>query len=371
LFAVALWGNFTSSFLYYLLFATFWFAAIGAIDDYAKIRYQNSDKGLSRGAKYLLQIGFALIFGFLFLHPTTSPLPHPDQASTCRAAWPRNCPTQCHRDEDCQRYSCAVPRSTCVENRCQPPACLSAAQKPVSCTNSDTCIAACGQHACCHEPWRFQVSAHEQISFQPSQFYIPFRKSPLFDLSWLYILVIIFFIVYSANSVNFADGLDGLATVPSLFAFSVYGIYAYLFGNAILSRYLWYPVLPGAGEAAVFCGAVVGALLGFLWFNAYPAELFMGDTGSMALGGALGTLMILLKQEVLFLILGGIFLAELISVVIQDWLGIQILGRRILYRAPIHHTFQHRGIAETKIVVRFWIIAGMLALLSLAALKIR
>jgi phospho-N-acetylmuramoyl-pentapeptide-transferase len=183
--------------------------------------------------------------------------------------------------------------------------------------------------------------------------------------------VIIFFIVYSANSVNFADGLDGLATVPSLFAFSVYGIYAYLFGNAILSRYLWYPVLPGAGEAAVFCGAVVGALLGFLWFNAYPAELFMGDTGSMALGGALGTLMILLKQEVLFLILGGIFLAELISVVIQDWLGIQILGRRILYRAPIHHTFQHRGIAETKIVVRFWIIAGMLALLSLAALKIR
>ena len=211
----------------------------------------------------------------------------------------------------------------------------------------------------------------ENIPFRPSQLYLPFFKYPIFDLSWLYLFVIVMFIIYAANAVNFADGLDGLATVPTLFSFVVFGIYAYIFGNAILSRYLWFPMFPGAGEATVYCGAVIGALVGFLWYNAYPAEVFMGDTGSMALGGTLGTLMILLKQEFLFFLLGGIFLAEIVSVMIQDWLGIQILGRRILYRAPIHHTFQHRGMAETKIVVRFWIVSGILALLALAALKVR
>lgn len=371
-FSIVLWGNFASSYTYYLLFATLWFAALGGIDDYYKIRYQDSDRGLSRGAKYLLQMGFALIMGIFYLYSGTTPLPHPAQVSTCRTQWPKGCLSTCQVDADCTRRACGMKDSVCREGRCQAPACMNATtQQAIACHTNDTCVAACGVNSSCYQPWRFQVSALENIPFRPSQLYVPFLKYPIADLSWLYLIVIILFIIYAANAVNFADGLDGLATVPSLFSFVVLGIYAYLFGNAIMSRYLWYPMLPGAGEATVYCGAVVGALVGFLWFNAYPAEVFMGDTGSMALGGTLGTLLILLKQEFLFFILGGVFLAEIVSVMIQDWLGIQILGRRILYRAPIHHTFQHRGMAETKIVVRFWIISGMLALLSLAALKIR
>lgn len=371
-FSIFLWGNFSSPYVYYLLFATVWFAILGAIDDYHKIRYQDSDRGLSRGAKYLLQMGFGFIFGVMFLYSGTSPLPHPAKPSSCKTQWPSGCRSSCRVDADCLRRSCNVKGAVCHEGRCQAPACLNTTtNKALSCTTNDTCVAACGKNSKCYQPWRFQVSALENIPFRPSQLYIPFVKYPIIDLSWLYLIVIILFIVYAANAVNFADGLDGLATVPTLFSYVVFGIYAYIFGNAILSSYLWFPMLPGAGEATVYCGAMVGALVGFLWFNAYPAEVFMGDTGSMALGGTLGTLMILLKQEFLFFILGGIFLAEILSVMIQDWLGIQVLGRRILYRAPIHHTFQHRGMAETKIVVRFWIVAGILALLALAALKVR
>jgi phospho-N-acetylmuramoyl-pentapeptide-transferase len=371
--AVLLWADLSSPFTLYLLFAAVWFAGVGAADDFLKIRYKDSDKGLSRGAKYLLQIGYGLVFGIMFLHPATTPLPHPAKASSCKVKWAKSCETRCKTSADCKANACGIANSACVAGTCRPVVCNDPKNKGelLSCYKDETCVAACGQGTVCAKPWMMQLKANEKIPFRPSQLYIPFYKFPIMNLGWLYVLVVIFFIVYAANAVNFADGLDGLATVPALFSVGVYGVYAYVFGNAILSSYLLFPMLPGAGEIAVFCGAVVGAGVGFLWFNAYPAEVFMGDTGSMALGGILGTMMILLKQEVLFFLVGGIFLAELASVAIQDYLGIQLIGRRIFYRAPIHHTFQHRGLAEPKIVIRFWIVAGMLALLSLAALKIR
>ncbi|HAA53985.1 MAG TPA: phospho-N-acetylmuramoyl-pentapeptide-transferase [Myxococcales bacterium] len=370
--SIILWGNFHSPFLYYLLFAMVWFGAVGGYDDYMKLRHQDSDKGLSRGAKYLSQIGYGLIFGILFLHPVTTPLPHPAQEATCKSRWNGSCPRLCKTDSDCQKRACGVKNAACINNTCQALACTEKKTKePVVCQNNGQCTDACGRGATCHKPWMVQLSNHDVVVFRPSQLYVPFLKYHIIDLSWLYVLVIIFMIVYAANAVNFADGLDGLTIVPTIFSFAVYGIYAYIFGNAILSNYLWFPMLPGAGESAVFCGAVVGAGVGFLWFNAYPAEVFMGDTGSIALGGVLGTLMVLLKQEVLFFLVGGIFLAEIASVALQDYLGIRILGKRIFFRAPIHHTYQHRGLAEPKIAIRFWIISGILALLALAALKIR
>lgn len=379
--AVFLWADLSNPYIWYLIFAGIWFAAIGAADDFLKIKYRDSDKGLSRKAKYILQIGYAVIFGVLFLSSSTTPVPHPGKASTCRVKWSKTCEVRCTRNTDCQSRACGVAHSVCIRGKCsvrmstaskEPQTKrISSSHKKQSCHTDDICIQKYGRGATCHKPWLVQLKNNEKIPFRPSQLYVPFYKNPIMDLSWLYILVIIFFIVYAANAVNFADGLDGLSTVPALFSYAVYGVYAYIFGNAILSQYLLFPMMPGAGEVAVFCGAVVGAGVGFLWFNSYPAEVFMGDTGSMALGGMLGTMMILLKQEALFFLVGGIFLAELASVAIQDWLGIQVLGKRIFYRAPIHHTFQHRGIAEPKIVIRFWIIAGVLALLSLAALKIR
>ena len=204
-----------------------------------------------------------------------------------------------------------------------------------------------------------------------SKLFVPFYKYPIADLSWAYALVVVITVVFASNAINFADGLDGLAIVPSSFVIIVYGVFAYVLGNTIWSDYLQFDFLPGSQEVTVFCAALFGAGIGFLWFNAYPAEVFMGDAGSMALGGTIGTMAVLLKQEVLFLIAGGVFLAEIVSVVVQDWIGIQRLGRRVLFRAPLHHTFQYRGLAETKIAVRFWIVSGVLSLIALASLKVR
>lgn len=201
--------------------------------------------------------------------------------------------------------------------------------------------------------------------------YIPFYKNPLINLSWFYLPFCIFIILSISNAVNFADGLDGLAIVPASTTIAVYGIFAYIISNAIYSDYLLYDTIPGTGELTILCAGVIGAGLGFLWYNAYPAQVFMGDTGSQALGGLIATIALLIKQEFLFLIAGGIFLAEAVSVLVQDRVGIAHIGRRLLYRAPLHHTFQHRGIAEPTVVVRFWIISIILALMSLVTLKIR
>jgi phospho-N-acetylmuramoyl-pentapeptide-transferase len=206
---------------------------------------------------------------------------------------------------------------------------------------------------------------------QAGAFYIPFLKFPLFDSAWFYFPIVFLFVLVVGNSVNITDGLDGLAIVPSVFVLGVLGVFGYLLGNAIWARYLNYPFLPGAGELAVFSSAFAGAGIGFLWFNAYPAQIFMGDTGALAIGGCMAVLSVVLKQEALFLILGGLFVAEAVSSQVQDKIGIRWLGRRIFLRAPLHHHMQHKGLAETKVVIRLWITAGILALTALATLKLR
>lgn len=201
--------------------------------------------------------------------------------------------------------------------------------------------------------------------------FIPFRKEALLDLGWMYAPFMVFVILAVSNSVNFADGMDGLATVPAAVAFMVYAVIGYVVGNGVYSNYLHFDYIPGSGEITVVGGAVLGACMGFLWYNSYPAQVFMGDTGSMALGGLLSVVIILLKQEMLFVLVGGIFVAEGASVLFQQQVGFAILGRRLLLRAPIHHAYERQGIAETKIVVRFWMVALLLGFIGLLSLKIR
>ena len=205
--------------------------------------------------------------------------------------------------------------------------------------------------------------------------YIPFYKYPVIDIGLGYALFIVLMIAYSANAVNFADGRDGLAVGPSFFVLLVLGVFAYVLGSPIndyfLANYFLNTPMPGAGEITVFVGGVAGAALGFLWYNCHPAEVFMGDTGSLFLGGVMGTAAILIKQEFIYLLAGGVFVAEILSTALQEWIGLDIFKRRILYRAPIHHSFQHAGMAEPKIVSRFWIVSALLAAVALASLKIR
>ena len=204
-----------------------------------------------------------------------------------------------------------------------------------------------------------------------SMLFVPFIKAPILNLHWAYALFIVFVILAISNAVNFADGLDGLAIVPAGMNILVYGIIAYILGNKLISDYLNYPYIPGTGELMVFCSAVLGAAIGFLWFNCYPAQVFMGDVGSLTLGGLIATLAVLLKQEFLFVISGGIFVIEAASVLIQEKIGINRLGRRLLYRAPLHHTFQYLGMAESKVTIRFWIVSAILMILALGTVKIR
>jgi len=205
-----------------------------------------------------------------------------------------------------------------------------------------------------------------------TQLFIPFYKYPLIDLGpFIYGAFIFLFLIFVSNAVNITDGLDGMAITPSLFVVAVLGIFAYVEGNKIYSAYLYYPYLRGAGELTIFAAAFVGAGLGFLWYNAYPAQIFMGDTGSLSIGGTMAVISVLLKEEMLFPLLGGLFLAEALTSQIQEKIGVQWLGRRIFYRAPLHHNLQYKGMAETKVVIRLWIVSGILALVALATLKLR
>jgi phospho-N-acetylmuramoyl-pentapeptide-transferase len=200
---------------------------------------------------------------------------------------------------------------------------------------------------------------------------IPFFKTMLPDLGWGYIIFSAFIIVGTANAVNLTDGLDGLAIGPATICFATYLLFAYLAGNIKISGYLQIPYVAGTGELAVFCGAMVGSGIGFLWYNTYPAQIFMGDVGSLSLGGALGTVAVLTKQEVLLAIVGGIFVVETISVIFQvGWFKVSS-GKRIFKMAPIHHHFELKGWAEPKVIVRFWIISLILALVAMSTLKIR
>jgi len=199
---------------------------------------------------------------------------------------------------------------------------------------------------------------------------VPFFKKWLFDLSWFYIPFSAIVIVGSSNAVNLTDGIDGLAIGLVAIAVLATGALVYISGHKGLAQYLQVLYLPGTGELTVFCGAMFGASLGFLWYNSYPADIFMGDVGSLGLGGSLGTLAVITKHEIVLAVVGGIFVIETISVILQVT-SFQLTGKRLFKMAPIHHHFELKGWPEPKVIVRFWIIGMMLALLSLATLKVR
>ncbi|WP_068877021.1 MULTISPECIES: phospho-N-acetylmuramoyl-pentapeptide-transferase [unclassified Phenylobacterium] len=198
----------------------------------------------------------------------------------------------------------------------------------------------------------------------------PLFKQLFVDMGWFYLLFGAFVIVGAANAVNFTDGLDGLATVPVMIAAAAYGLITYLVGNYVFANYLQLHFVPGVGELAVLCGALIGAGLGFLWYNAPPAKIFMGDTGSLALGGAVGAIAVAARHEIVLAIIGGLFVAELLSVVVQV-ASFKLTGKRVFRMAPVHHHFEKLGWSESTVVIRFWIVAVMLALVGLATLKLR
>ncbi|MEH6403049.1 MAG: phospho-N-acetylmuramoyl-pentapeptide-transferase [Sneathiella sp.] len=199
---------------------------------------------------------------------------------------------------------------------------------------------------------------------------IPFLKNVLIDLGWFYIPFGMLVVIGTSNAVNLTDGLDGLAIVPVMIAGTSFGLIAYLVGNTVFAEYLQIQAVPGSGELLVFCGALVGASLGFLWFNAPPAMVFMGDTGSLAMGGALGSISVVTRHEIVLAIIGGLFVLETVSVIVQV-ASFKLTGRRVFRMAPLHHHFEQKGWAEPTIVIRFWIIAVILALVGLASLKLR
>jgi phospho-N-acetylmuramoyl-pentapeptide-transferase len=201
---------------------------------------------------------------------------------------------------------------------------------------------------------------------------VPFFKNVAYPLGVFgFILLSYFVIVGTSNAVNLTDGLDGLAIMPAVMVGGALGIFAYVAGHAVYSKYLLFPYIPGASELAVFCGAMVGAGLGFLWFNAYPAEVFMGDVGALALGAALGTVAVVARQEIVLFIMGGVFVAETISVMLQVLYFKVTGGKRIFRMAPLHHHYELGGWKETQVVVRFWIITVVLVLFGLSTLKLR
>jgi phospho-N-acetylmuramoyl-pentapeptide-transferase len=200
--------------------------------------------------------------------------------------------------------------------------------------------------------------------------YLPFLKEPVFDLGYFYVLFGSFVIVGSSNAVNLTDGLDGLAIGPIITSCATLGIISYLTGHKELSQYLYIPYVDGAGELTVFLGSIAGAGMGFLWYNSYPAQIFMGDVGSLSMGGILGTVAVLTKNEFLFALIGGIFVVEAVSVILQV-ASFKLRKKRIFKMAPIHHHFELLGWPEPKVIVRFWIISAVLSILAIATLKLR
>ena len=199
---------------------------------------------------------------------------------------------------------------------------------------------------------------------------IPFVKDLMIPLGWGFVVLSYLVIVGSSNSVNLTDGLDGLAILPTVMVAGALGVFAYLTGNVNFAAYLGIPYVAGVGELIIFCGAIVGAGLGFLWFNTYPAQVFMGDVGALALGAALGVVAVLVRQELVLLIMGGVFVMETVSVILQV-ASFKLTGRRIFRMAPLHHHFELKGWPEPRVIVRFWIITVVLVLIGLASLKVR
>ena len=203
-----------------------------------------------------------------------------------------------------------------------------------------------------------------------TQLIVPIFKNLIFDLGWLFIPLAYFVIVGTSNAVNLTDGLDGLAIMPTVMVAGALAVFAYVLGHLHFSSYLNFPYLRGVGELVVFCGAIVGSGLGFLWFNTYPAQVFMGDVGALALGAALGVVAVIIRQELVLVIMGGVFVVETISVILQV-ASFKLTGKRIFKMAPIHHHFELKGWPEPRVIVRFWVITVVLVLAGLATLKIR
>jgi phospho-N-acetylmuramoyl-pentapeptide-transferase len=200
--------------------------------------------------------------------------------------------------------------------------------------------------------------------------YLPFVKGPVFDLGYFYIVFASIVVVGTSNAVNLTDGLDGLAIGPIIVTSAALGLFAYVSGHVEIANYLYIPYVDGSGELMVIATAIIGAGVGFLWYNSYPAQIFMGDTGSLSLGGALGMISVITKNEFLFVLLGGVFFVEALSVILQVG-SYKIRKKRIFKMAPIHHHFELKGWPETKVIVRFWIISLILAILAIATLKLR
>ena len=203
-----------------------------------------------------------------------------------------------------------------------------------------------------------------------TQLIVPFFKGVAISLGWLYIPLCYLVVVGTSNAVNLTDGLDGLAILPAVMVAGALGIIAYVTGHARFAEYLGIPYVPGVGEVGVFCGALVGSGLGFLWFNTHPAQVFMGDVGALALGAALGVIAVIVRQEIVLMVMGGVFVMETVSVILQV-LSYKLTGRRIFRMAPLHHHFELKGWPEPRVIVRFWIITVILVLIGLATLKIR
>jgi len=204
-----------------------------------------------------------------------------------------------------------------------------------------------------------------------TEFIVPFFKQVAYPLGALGFIVMTFFVIVgTSNAVNLTDGLDGLAIMPTVMIGGALGVFAYVAGHAVFSKYLGFPYIPGAGELTVICGAIAGAGLAFLWFNAYPAEVFMGDVGALALGAVLGTIAVVVRQEIVLFIMGGVFVVETLSVMLQV-ASFKLTGRRIFRMAPLHHHYELKGWKENQVVVRFWIITMMLILVGLSTLKLR
>jgi phospho-N-acetylmuramoyl-pentapeptide-transferase len=200
--------------------------------------------------------------------------------------------------------------------------------------------------------------------------YFPFFKNLIINLGWFFIPFAVFVLIGSSNAVNLTDGLDGLATVPVILVAGCFAFISYVTGNIVFSDYLQIPYIEGTGEISIFCGAIIGSCLGFLWFNAPPAKIFMGDTGSLSLGGSLGAVGIITKHEIVLAITGGLFVLEAVSVMVQV-ISFKLTGKRIFRMAPIHHHFEKKGWPESTVVIRFWIISIILAMIGLATLKLR
>ena len=211
---------------------------------------------------------------------------------------------------------------------------------------------------------------HTAASPAETALYVPLFKHVAIPLGLFFVVIAYFMIVGFSNAVNLTDGLDGLAIMPTVLVSGALGVFAYLAGNKVFSEYLGIPAIPGSGELSIFCGALSGAGLGFLWFNTYPAQVFMGDVGALAIGAALAAIAVIVRQEIVLLIMGGVFVMETVSVMLQVG-SFKMTGKRIFRMAPIHHHFELEGWPEPRVIVRFWIISVVLVLIGLATLKVR